>query len=45
METKTFIIDPSITVPFEDLFKGGYEAHQVPDIKDCYVIVKSELES
>ncbi|MFA6925181.1 MAG: hypothetical protein WC223_13130 [Bacteroidales bacterium] len=36
------IIDQDITVPFEDLFKGGYEAHKVPDMEKTYTITKVE---
>jgi hypothetical protein len=31
-------------VPFEDFFKGEYEAHKVADKTDTYVVVKTEKE-
>lgn len=36
------IIDKDIIVPFEDLFKGGYEAHKVTDMEKTYTITKVE---
>jgi hypothetical protein len=43
MKTLKFVVEE--TVPVEDWFKGGYEAHQVKDLENCYCIIKIEDEN
>jgi len=43
MKTITIILDKDGTdVPTEDLFKGNFQAHKVPDLEDTWVITKAE---
>jgi hypothetical protein len=39
------IKDEDVKATIQDLFQGGYEAHKVEDLEDCYVIVRKELKN